>query len=108
MKKQDVENVITVILGIGFFIIVCLADRKNRRQAVLSLKDGMEKLKAGYSLIIFPEGTRSAEEDFAEFKTGVLLSNCPAAVDGTYAIMERMTAGALNLQTYMYLYASHS
>jgi Acyltransferase len=58
----------------------------------------VEKLKAGHSLIIFPEGTRCAEEDFAEFKTGVL-SNCPAAIEWTYAIMEKMTAGGLYFQT---------
>lgn len=71
-------------------------DRKNRRQAVLSLKDGAEKLKAGHSLIIFPEGTRSKGEDLAEFKTGALrmaagagVPIVPVAIDGTYDIMEK-------------------
>lgn len=71
-------------------------DRKNRRQAVLSLKEGTEKLKAGHSLIVFPEGTRTKGGDLAEFKTGALrmavgagVPIVPIAIDGTYEIMEK-------------------
>ncbi|WP_282034105.1 lysophospholipid acyltransferase family protein [Metabacillus indicus] len=71
-------------------------DRKNKRQAMLSLKEGSEKLKEGHSLIIFPEGTRSKGDDLAEFKTGALrmaagagVPIVPVAIDGTYDIMEK-------------------
>ena len=70
-------------------------DRKDRRQAIQSIKEGAETLKKGHSLVIFPEGTRSKGEELAEFKTGGLrlatdsgVPIVPIAINGTYQIME--------------------
>ncbi len=70
-------------------------NRKDRRQAILSIKEGAEKLKEGHSLVIFPEGTRSKGGEVAEFKAGSLrlatdsgVPIVPIAINGTYKIME--------------------
>ena len=33
-------------------------DRSDRRQSLQAIKDGIELLKNGHSIVIFPEGTR--------------------------------------------------
>lgn len=45
-------------------------DRKNAKSAIKSINDGVENLKNGYSLGIFPEGTRNKEGNVGEFKKG--------------------------------------
>ena len=47
-------------------------DRKNLRQSVTTMRQAVEFLKSGYSLIIFPEGTRSRSPIMAEFRRGSL------------------------------------
>jgi 1-acyl-sn-glycerol-3-phosphate acyltransferase len=70
-------------------------NRKDRRQAIMSIKEGAETLKKGHSLVIFPEGTRSKGGKVAEFKAGSLrlatdsgVPIVPIAIQGTYKIME--------------------
>lgn len=45
-------------------------DRSDVRKSVTSINEGIEILKAGLSLVIFPEGTRSKGEGIGEFKQG--------------------------------------
>ncbi|MBW9156752.1 1-acyl-sn-glycerol-3-phosphate acyltransferase [Clostridium sp. FP2] len=45
-------------------------DRENPREALKSISEGVENLKNGYSMIIFPEGTRSRSNNIGEFKKG--------------------------------------
>lgn len=45
-------------------------DRDNARAAVASVTRAMEKLQEGCSLVIFPEGHRSADGALQEFKPG--------------------------------------
>jgi len=45
-------------------------DRKDPREALKSISEGVENLKNGYSMIIFPEGTRSRTNNMGEFKKG--------------------------------------
>ncbi|RSK27242.1 1-acyl-sn-glycerol-3-phosphate acyltransferase [Bacillus sp. HMF5848] len=70
-------------------------DRNNRRQSVKALQDGVEKLKTGHSMVIFPEGTRSKGNKMGEFKTGSFrlavkaeVPIVPITINGTYKIME--------------------
>lgn len=45
-------------------------DRENARAAVASVNRAIAKLRAGCSLVIFPEGHRSAHGELQEFKPG--------------------------------------
>jgi len=45
-------------------------DRENPREALKSISEGVENLKNGYSMVIFPEGTRSRSNNMGEFKKG--------------------------------------
>ena len=47
-------------------------DRGNVKKALLSIKKGVEFIKKGNSMIIFPEGTRSKSDTMGTFKNGSL------------------------------------
>ncbi|WLR43672.1 lysophospholipid acyltransferase family protein [Bacillus carboniphilus] len=71
-------------------------DRKNMRKAVRSLNDAIESLKAGHSMIIFPEGTRSKGKGVGKFETGAFrmakkanVPILPVALKGTYDMFEK-------------------
>ena len=71
-------------------------DRKDVRQSVRAINEGVEVLKDGYSLVIFPEGTRSKDGSLGEFKAGSLklatksgVPVIPVTIKGTNKIMEK-------------------
>ena len=70
-------------------------DRENPREALKSISEGIENLKNGYSMIIFPEGTRSRSNSMGEFKKGSMrlavkagVPIVPITVYDTYKAME--------------------
>ena len=70
-------------------------DRQNVRAAVKTINEGVENLKNGYSMLIFPEGTRSRGENLGEFKKGSMklgikagVPIVPIAINGTYKVRE--------------------
>ncbi|CBZ02248.1 1-acyl-sn-glycerol-3-phosphate acyltransferase [Clostridium botulinum] len=70
-------------------------DRQNVRAAVKTINEGVENLKNGYSMLIFPEGTRSRAENLGEFKKGSMklgikagVPIVPIAINGTYNVLE--------------------
>jgi len=70
-------------------------DRSDRRQSVRAINQGIENLKNGYSMVIFPEGTRSKGNRLNPFKPGSFrlgtkakVPIVPVAIDGTYRIFE--------------------
>lgn len=74
-------------------------DRKDLKAGMKMILDGINKVKSGISIWIFPEGTRSSGEDIMEmlpFKEGSLKiaekSGCPVvpvAITGTAEIFEQ-------------------
>lgn len=46
--------------------------RDDARASLRAIEEGIELLKQGFSLVIFPEGTRSKGHEMAEFKKGSL------------------------------------
>lgn len=69
--------------------------RKNPRQSVEAMHQGMENVKKGYSMVIFPEGTRSKGGPVKEFKPGSFklafqsgADIVPVTIDGTWKIYE--------------------
>ena len=70
-------------------------DRQNIRAAVKTINEGVQNLKNGYSMLIFPEGTRSRGEKLGDFKKGSMklgvkagVPIVPIVIDGTYKIRE--------------------
>ena len=73
-------------------------DRKNIKEGLKTILEGVAKIKAGISIWIFPEGTRSrgaSELDMLEFKEGSLKIAeksghpvVPVAITGTAEVFE--------------------
>ena len=70
-------------------------DRENPREALKSMAEGVENLKNGYSMLIFPEGTRSRCNNMGEFKKGSMrlaikagVPIVPITLYDTYKVME--------------------
>lgn len=69
--------------------------RGNAREALRSMSQGAEVLKQGFSLVIFPEGTRSQGPEMGEFKPGSFklatkakVPIVPVTISGTYKLFE--------------------
>jgi 1-acyl-sn-glycerol-3-phosphate acyltransferase len=70
-------------------------DRKDIRQTAKVMLDGINILKEGQSLVLFPEGSRSKSRETQPFKLGGLklatksgVTVVPVTVDGSYNIVE--------------------
>ncbi len=70
-------------------------DRGNVRKAVLSIKNGVEFIKKGNSMIIFPEGTRSKGDKPGTFKNGSIklatkaeATIVPLSISGSWHVWE--------------------
>ena len=71
-------------------------DRSHGREAIKSLDEAAQKIAAGTSVIIFPEGTRSRDGKLHEFKAGAMVlaiksgvDIVPVAIHGTYEILPK-------------------
>lgn len=74
-------------------------DRKDPRQSLKDINDAAERLKSGHSLVIFPEGTRSADGTVAPFRAGGLklalkakVPVVPVTISGSKNIMPKGTS----------------
>lgn len=79
------------LLRIGSITI----DRQDARASLQAIDEGVDLIKRGFSLLIFPEGTRSQGGPIKEFKKGSLrlatkpgVPIVPITIDGTYTIYE--------------------
>lgn len=70
-------------------------DRKDVRQAARVFQQAVEKVKGGYSMVIFPEGTRSRSAEMGDYKKGSMklplraeAPIVPVSIDGTYKVFE--------------------
>lgn len=70
-------------------------DRSNLRKSAEAIVEGTKLLKSGYSMVIFPEGTRSKGGPVGEFKAGSFKlatkskrQIVPVTIDGTYKLLE--------------------
>jgi len=70
-------------------------NRDNPKEAVKSIQKGIEVLKSGESLAIFPEGRRSKANKMDSFKSGSLrlamksgVRIVPFVINGTYKLLE--------------------
>lgn len=71
IAKVEMENM--PILSRWMSEMGCIfMDRDDVRQSLKSISKGAENVKNGYSMVIFPEGTRSVDGEIGEFKQGSL------------------------------------
>lgn len=71
-------------------------NRSQGRDALKSLQKAAERIKAGTSILIFPEGTRSADGNLHPFKAGAMLLAIksgvplvPIAFIGSYSVLPK-------------------
>ena len=94
IAKKDMEKI--PIVSYWMKQIHCVfMDRENPREALKSISEGVGNLKDGYSMLIFPEGTRSRSNNMGEFKKGSMrlaikagVPIVPITVYDTYKAME--------------------
>jgi len=69
LAKKEVRRVpfITKILSFGGGIFV---DRSDPSKAIADIRSGLKRLPKGYSILVFPEGTRSRDFQLLAFKKG--------------------------------------
>lgn len=73
-----------------------LIDRGNPRTAMLGIREALKTLPAGWSMVLFPEGTRSADSKLKRFKKGAFhialetrLPMVPIGMDGVDEIIHK-------------------
>lgn len=92
-KKEMVK---TPVLGYWMKKYNCVPlDRENAREAIKTIREGADNIKNGYSMAIFPEGTRSKDGKLGEFKKGSLklatmakAPIVPVSINGAYRAYE--------------------
>ncbi len=78
------------------FIHCIFMDRNDMKQSLKTILEGISILKSGFSLVVFPEGTRSKSDTMRDFKPGSFklalkakVPIVPVTIDGSYKIMEK-------------------
>lgn len=94
IAKKEIKSYPLIGFWIGAMHSVFL-DRSNVREGMKAINEGAENVKKGYSMILFPEGTRSLKSEMGEFKRGSLklalkasAPIVPITIDGTYKVLE--------------------
>ena len=89
LRALPVFNLWILLLG-GLFI-----DRKKPRKAIKTINKGINRIKEGGAMLIFPEGTRSRGRGIGNFLPGALKLATqsealiiPVAISGSYEIFE--------------------
>jgi len=82
-------------------------NRDNPRESLKTIQEGIEKIKNGFSIFIFPEGTRSRQHDMGEFKKGSMrlaiktkVPIVPITINDSYKRFEeqnKVTSGVISL-----------
>jgi 1-acyl-sn-glycerol-3-phosphate acyltransferase len=83
-------NLWLMLLG-GIFM-----DRNSPRKSLEAINHGIKKIKNGYSMAVFPEGTRSRGRGLLPFRTGSFrlateseADIVPVAITGSYEVFEK-------------------
>jgi 1-acyl-sn-glycerol-3-phosphate acyltransferase len=103
------ENFRLPIVSTWMRLLGCIViDRGDLRQSAGAIARGIRDLKAGHSLVVFPEGTRSKSGLLRNFKDGSFklatrsgATIVPLTIDGSYRLLEgnhgRMRPGTVRL-----------
>jgi 1-acyl-sn-glycerol-3-phosphate acyltransferase len=94
IAKKEIKK-IPLINGWMSSIGSIYINRQNPREAIKSIQEGVEKIRLGNSILIFPEGTRSLSSKMNSFKKGSMklainskVAIVPITIDGTYNVLE--------------------
>ena len=73
-------------------------NRSDRQQSVRSLRDGVSKLAGGWSVLIYPEGTRTSDGNLQPFKKGAFMMAVqtgipilPVTCNGAFKVLPKKT-----------------
>jgi 1-acyl-sn-glycerol-3-phosphate acyltransferase len=73
-------------------------DRSNREESVKRLQDGTSKLQGGWSVLIYPEGTRTSDGQIQPFKKGPFMMAVqsgipilPVTCNGAFKVLRKKT-----------------
>lgn len=86
-------------IGVWMQELRCVAmDRGDLKQSLQAILEGIKILKDGYSLVIFPEGTRSLDGKMKPFKAGSFklatksgVPIVPVTIDGSHKMLKSGT-----------------
>lgn len=86
-------------------------ERGNLRKAAEAISEGIKVLKSGYSLVLFPEGTRSRGDSMNEFKAGGFklatkskVPVIPVTIKGSYRLMEQNNSKIVPAEVEIYIH----
>lgn len=95
IAKKETEK-LPIVGGWMRYLKCIFMDRTSPRAALKAIKEGIEIVKSGYALVIFPEGTRSPDGKMGEFKPGSfkLATKAealivPVTISGSFDIMKK-------------------
>jgi 1-acyl-sn-glycerol-3-phosphate acyltransferase len=105
-------------VGIMMWAIRCVPlDRSSPRSAVKAIEKGVENIRNGFPMMIFPEGTRSRGPEMKPFKKGSLKLATrsgaiilPVTVNGSYRLLEakgRLQPGVVHLRIHPPIPTAH-
>ena len=91
------ELAVFPVMNIWMIFLHCVfIERKNIKKALKAIDRGVESLKAGNPMAIFPEGTRSRDGKMRPFKAGSIklatrseADIIPVTIDGSFRLYER-------------------
>ncbi|WP_300381196.1 lysophospholipid acyltransferase family protein [Clostridium sp.] len=94
VAKIEIEKIPVLSKWMEYMHCV-LMDRSSLRRSSEAIVKGINILKEGHSLVIFPEGTRSKGNSMGEFKSGSFklgtkskVPIVPVTISGSYKLME--------------------
>ena len=95
IAKKELESWSGISMWMKYIRCIFM-DRENIRKSAESIVEGINTLKSGYSMVIFPEGTRSKGGPTHEFKSGSFklatkskVPIVPVTINGTYKLLEK-------------------
>lgn len=95
IAKKELETWPGISMWMKYIRCVFM-DRDNLRKSAEAIVEGINIIKSGHSMIIFPEGTRSKGGEANEFKSGSFklalkpkVPIIPVTINGTYKLLER-------------------
>ncbi len=95
VAKKEIQK-IPMIRGWMEQLHCVFLDRDDPRQSMECLRQAQELLGQGYSVVIFPEGTRNSGGPLGEFKAGAIrmairagVPVVPVCIDGSHLLMKK-------------------